>query len=167
MKKNYILFIVSILICSSLDLSAEVGDIQLGGGFGRSFSNEQNDANALAIDIRANYQWYKLLKLNAYLDYFFVDGRLDAFWSANVDVQVDLTKLDKGLYAYGLIGINTNKFTEAEGERGVSESQEFGLNLGGGVRYNITKTIDAFGELKYNIGGNAQLMLTLGAMFTI
>lgn len=151
------------------DDDAEMGNMQLGGGF--AFGSEIEN---FGIRVDGTYDFTEQIRGAANITYYFPD---DYVWgerklftvNANVHYQFDV---ESDLNVYGIGGLNLSflSWDYASGVQGVQGADDsdssLGLNLGGGVQYPVDFG-NLFGELNYTIGDFDQLVLAAGVRFPI
>lgn len=170
MKKYYSIFTIALtamalmLMPNVADAQSQEGDVKLGVGLaygsGVGFGSLDND---LGIRVDGYYGLTNDIRLGA--DF--------TFYLPKSESGVDLTVWELGLngnylfvnesdlIVYALAGINITGVSMDFGN-GSSSSSEMGLNLGGGVEYDLDFA-DLFGELKLaGLGGDAD-QFTIGA----
>lgn len=103
----------------------------------------------------------------ASFDFYFPDGPVD-FWELNFNGHYlfDLPDFPAQLYAgtglhlgHASVDVNTGFGTVS------GSSSDVGLNLLGGVEFNIDAPVQPFAELKIELGGAEQFIITGGLMF--
>ena len=104
----------------------------------------------------------------------YLDGYIkNTWWAINVDghyIPVETSFF----HAYGLMGLNftsvevKNDYTFLEKRfKDRKTTLELGLNIGGGIKFNLTEKIAPFAEAKYTLGEADQLVFSLGILFRI
>lgn len=180
MKKLLAIIFVTVFVlgASSITESANAqtqeGDFKLGAGLafgtGVGFFNLDND---LGIRVDGYYAFTEEIRGGGDFTFYFPksEGSTEiTVWELNLNGHY-LFKDDDGLILYGLGGINVTGFNwtweDFNGENSSSDS-EFGLNLGGGLEYDLDFA-DLFAEAKIGgLGGNAnQFVLGAGLRFPL
>ncbi len=155
MKKNT-LYLALLLTFLSIELNAQIRN-KLNIGVGLDFGTEVDEGG---LDVRVGYFLTKQLNLVIDINYFFVDDEVfikDRYWNEynlNVHYYFDYNFNEKLVSFYGLAGFNLSTLGFKYSKHptfGDSESKEsnLGLNLGGGVDFNLTKNFKPFIEAKY------------------
>lgn len=156
----------------------EQGDFKLGGGLvfgsGVGFGSLDND---LGVRVDGYYAFTPVIRAGGDFTFYFPksEGDVDAtVWELNFNGQYIFLD-DDGLIVYALGGLNITGLSidtpsvNIGGQTfgGSSSDTEVGLNLGGGVEYNLDFA-DLFAELKLGgLGGNAdQFVLGAGLRFS-
>ena len=156
MKINTI-FLALIVTFSFSEIDAQIRE-KLNFGVGLDFGSEVNKSG---LDVRAGYFIIRQINLVADINYFFVDEGAryikSTYWNEynlNALYYLDYNFRDKLLAVYGLAGFNLSTLgTEFEehptfGNTEISDNR-IGLNIGGGVDFNISKNLKPFIEVKY------------------
>ena len=173
---------IVILLMSGLTTNTyaqvEKGDFKLGGGLvfgsGVGFGSLDND---LGIRVDGYYAFTPVIRAGGDFTFYFPksEGELDiTVWELNFNGHYIFLD-DDGLIVYALGGLNITgisidspSFTiGGQTVGGSSSDTEVGLNLGGGVEYNLDFA-DLFAEIKLGgLGGNAdQFVLGAGLRFS-
>lgn len=153
------------------------GDLKLGGGlvYGSGLENTGGDflgAGAFSTDlgIRADgyYAITPQIRLGGDITYYFPDSNFGislSAWELNLNSHY-IFQDENELILYGLGGINITRWKIGNGSS-ISDT-ELGLNLGGGVEYDLDFA-DLFGEVKLGgLGSNlSQFTLSAGLRFPI
>ena len=154
-------------------LSSANAQIELRGGFSFATTSEK-----LAFQLGAQYAITPEIDLAGNLSFYFPEKTefTDPFsgntttiksglWMIDIDGHYNFP-LDNGFSGYPLAGLNLSTFTANVDGSGDSNS-EVGLNIGGGLAYEISDLLDAFLELKYIIGNADQAVLGLGVLYKL
>ncbi len=99
------------------------------------------------------------LRLLGSFDYFFPDGDFD-YWEVNGNVAYPLPLEAQAVSLYVGGGLNI-----AHAFNGASDTR-IGLNLLGGVDY-LVQTLRLYGELRLEVEGGEQFVLTGGVLFPV
>jgi opacity protein-like surface antigen len=97
-------------------------------------------------------------------DYFFPDCEECSYWEINGNVTVPITA--SGVDPYVGAGLNVARFSVdlGSGLGGDASNTEVGLNLLGGLNFQLGR-VAAFGEGRLELSGGEQLVLTFGIKF--
>jgi len=133
---------------------------------GTSFAQGFGGGISLSDDvgIQARYEFdlsaVENLEIAPNFTYFFVDG--GTFFSINGDGHYDFALGESGdLVVYPLAGLNWSRASA-----GGFSSSDIGLNIGGGVNYNLSG-IRLFGEVKHTTTGIGNEFIDLGVLFNL
>lgn len=152
------------------DEDVNVNEEQITVGAGLVYGSE---IESLGIKADAYYSLNPMLRVGGGLTYFFpediVGGGEINWFALNLNGHYFLYSQEK-LSVYGLTGLNIlfqNTNFDSEQVEDISDS-EIGLNLGGGLEYNLNFA-DFFGELKVGglFGDADQLVLGAGLRFNL
>ncbi|MDR1169324.1 MAG: outer membrane beta-barrel protein [Prevotellaceae bacterium] len=173
-----LLIVTVVAVTASVSASAQKrGDMAVGGnlemGTGSSLTNA-------GIGAEFQYNIINPVRLEGSLTCFFPKKRrvsdssksYFSIWDAGVNGHY-LFHLNSRLTVYPLAGAGlliTKNSIKADGEwerRGSSAvTSEFGLNLGGGADYNLTKRLFLNAEVKYRIGNLwSRLLVSAGVAY--
>lgn len=171
---------LSMMFGAAAHAQTEEGDIKLGVGlvFGSGvgfggFDGSSLD-NDLGIRVDGYYAITEVIRAGGDFTYYFPksDGPVSTnVWELNLNGHYIFMEEDE-LILYGLAGINITglsvDYDDNEFFGGSYSDSEFGLNLGGGVEYDLDFA-DLFAEAKIgNLGGNAnQFVLGVGLRFSL
>ena len=97
-------------------------------------------------------------------DYFFPGDNLD-YWEVNLNVVYNVPLNSPSLLPYAGGGINIARTSVDVGGTN-SSSTDVGMNLLGGVKY-VAGPIVPFGELRFELGGGEQFVLSGGILFSL
>jgi hypothetical protein len=128
--------------------------VDLGGQF------SWGDEKQLALGSRLSVVWPFLPRTEtmASFDYFFPDQ--GDYWEANVNIAHMVPVAAENLGLYAGVGFNWAHIVNGRGRN------EFGLNLLAGVKY-LRPAVTPFGEIRREVGGGDQLVITGGVMFRV
>jgi hypothetical protein len=93
-------------------------------------------------------------------DYFFPEAPVDTYYEGNVNLTYQFGDMRRAIGPYFGGGLN---YAHAEGG-GISDS-EVGLNILGGIRFRSASKMVPFLEVRYELGGGEQFVLTGGILF--
>lgn len=175
MKKIFLAMCVA-LVC--LNASAQKDEQNVGAHvlYGTNMSN-------IGLGVKYQYNVTDAIRLEGVGDYYL---KKDGFsmWDLNVNGHYLFPISDKAV-AYPLIGINythwkQDGFVEFDSDedkeqwiqRGGSDGEmndgSIGLNIGGGIQYNLTDKIRVGAELKYQtISGYNTAIVSIGVTYTL
>lgn len=109
------------------------------------------------------------IEFSAAFDYFFPEKPPLAddveYWEVNVNAAYIIPVNHPSLSPYAGAGLNIARGT-VEGAGGSVSETDLGLNLLAGVKY-VTGAIVPFGEVRLEIGGGEQFVLTGGLAFNL
>ncbi|OSY88943.1 hypothetical protein WH52_04570 [Tenacibaculum holothuriorum] len=90
-----------------------------------------------------------------------------SFFEVNADAHYSFESDDK-LTFYPLVGLNYTRSKASVSVLGVSAStSSFGVNLGGGLNYDLSSSITGLIEAKYVLGNLDQAVFTAGVLFNL
>jgi outer membrane immunogenic protein len=173
MNRKLLFTILVAGMISATGLNGQITYVGVAGHYGTSIKEFGVGANALytineKIDIAPGLVYFFPHKEDYYDGY-----RRNTWWSVNIDGHY-IPFANDYLQAYGLMGLN---FTSVEVKRDYTfQGQEFkdkkttlelGLNIGGGIQFNLAEKIAPFAEAKYTLGEADQLVFSLGIIFRI
>lgn len=121
-------------------------------GFGLSGIFRVNDQ----IKLTPNFLYYLPHKINT------VDGTQEFQWYA-INLDGNFVVFNQGIFeGYGVMGLNFSIIQGKQDEIILGQAftdhrtlQKLGLNLGAGMRFNISEKVVPFAELRYTLGGKA------------
>lgn len=160
-KRTLLFFIVGVSVAGISKLNAQ---FRVGGGlvYGTEIENIGINANG---EYKFNDQWAVAPGLTYFLPKDI--GGLDYTWfefNANARYYFDATSVEP----YVLGGLNfaslSIDYPDFYGY-GNTSGTEVGLNLGGGVNFDIGSNVSPYGELRYVIGEADQLVIGGGVRF--
>lgn len=136
-----------------------------------------SDLKSPGIGVKAWYGFTDAIRAQASFDYFLKKDGVSA-WDLNLDAHY-LFSVGEQLKVYPLAGLSylhskvsvdiptmTVPGTKIEGGNVSASDGNFGVNLGGGVQYDLTETLALNGELKYQIIKDAsQVVFTVGLAY--
>ncbi|MTI21424.1 hypothetical protein E1176_10375, partial [Fulvivirga sp. RKSG066] len=102
--------------------------------------------------------------INSDLDYKWFEFNANGHYYFDVESSVEPYAL--GGLNFAFLSIDYYDFFGSEGVRNVSETY-VGLNLGGGVNFNIDSSIQPYGELRLVLGEADQLVIGGGIRYTL
>lgn len=158
--KKLLLFVVVALV--SISASAQKGSKAVGFNLGYG-----TEVETLSLGVKGLYGITDRIEGEASFNYFLKSNGW-TMWNINADAHY-LFPLQEKLTVYPIAGLSyvhvgfdyEDEFVEASGSDG-----KIGLNLGGGIRYNVTNNIDLNAEIKYQIVSvYDQLLLSVGVVY--
>ena len=166
---NIKLVITAIMICTLgiFTVTAQT-ETKIGG-----FLAYGTEVNNIGIGVNAEFPIMEKLTLAPAFIYYLpkTEGFVKTNWfEFNANANYYFLQEDN-LSVYGIGGVNFSsiKFSVEEslffGSDLSSSVSNIGLNLGGGVNFNIGSKIEPFAELKYVIIDNSQLVLAAGVRY--
>ncbi len=166
---NLLLTSFSLLfVVHNTQAQATKGDIRLGGQLGYG-----TEIESLGIGARFDYAITDQILLAPDLMYFFgkSEGGVDFNWfDINLNGNYLFEVSNPDIIPYVLAGINIAIFSVDFGVNnfftGRGSSTNIGLNLGGGVDF-VVSTFFVFGELRYVLSSNDQLVIAGGVKFPL
>lgn len=94
-------------------------------------------------------------------DYFFPEAPVDTYYEGNFNLTYQFGDMRRAIGPYFGGGLN---YAKAEVTGGGSAS-EIGLNVLGGIRFRSASKMVPFLEVRYELGGGEQFVLTGGILF--
>lgn len=129
---------------------------QINAGLGLDHGSAVDE---FGLDLRIGYQFNEQFNVVGDFSMFFVDddGRYvkNRYWNEfNINIHYYYLVSDESFSPYSLIGLNTTFWgTRFEDQPGLGDLEnsdsEIGLNLGGGVDFNLNENFKPFFEVKY------------------
>lgn len=160
MKK--LLLLVAAVLCFSA-ASAQKGqmaagvNLDLGFGYPGSYSN-------IGIGAKFQYSFTDHIRIEPAFTYY-LKKDLISMWDLMANVHYVFPMANNKLNLYPLAGLGVLGVKFGEGEYSASTTN-FGVNLGGGVEYKVSKKIAVGAEIKYQIVSNyGHLGLQIGATY--
>jgi outer membrane protein X len=155
MKKVISVFLLTLAVC--LNGFAQKGEKAVGLNLGYG-----SEIKTIAIGAKFNYGITDQIRLSPSFNYFFEKDGLSG-WEVNADVHYLFSVAPK-ISVYPLAGLTFTGWTfdwgglfedlggvEIEGESNSNTETKLGLNIGGGIGYQLTNTIAIGLELKYSL----------------
>ncbi len=149
---------------SPMDADAQVptteGDISVGAGVGFGSSVGGWGGNEPGLQLNGFYTITDDIRAGAGFIYYLVDQSDFSSTEFNIDGHYLFQQEDE-MILYGVGGISIGTYSWDTGVGSVSSSAT-GLNLGGGIEYNVGPVL-LFAEPKVTVGGFGQFNVTGGA----
>jgi outer membrane protein X len=154
--KRVFLFIVCLCAATITSFSQEKGDMGVGANVVvGSFSDSKNSVD-FGIGVRFMYNVTKPIRLDGSFNYYFTE-------TAPLDFSVNahyLFNVMPKLNVYPLVGLSVYAFGDSDDDIDWDDEDYstettlggLGLNIGGGVDYQLTDKIFGNAELKYDLG---------------
>ena len=161
MKKNMLKLISGFLLIFALSFNANA-QFEIGGGL--VFSTESGPT--IGVDARVQFGVAETFRIAPSLNYLFKSDGVSIL-EINGDVHYPFA-VTESVTIYPIGGLNITRISVDLGFGSGSDS-EIGINLGGGVNFNITESIRAFAELKavVLIDGYSPIIIGAGVLFPI
>lgn len=167
MKKRYLLLLFSLLVCVT-------SYAQLLGGGGVVFGSE--DEGKYGLNVKLMFPIKDRLHLSPSVTIFAPDNENKV--SADTRIRVNVIDVDaqyhfsivSELVAYPLAGLGlalSKTEVTTSNNTNTDNNSQIGLNLGGGIKYEIVDRIHLLGEVKFTIAGLEQSSLTLGILYML
>lgn len=137
--------IIALLLTVASSALAQEGEVRLGPvlGFGT-----KSELATPSVGIKLNYGVTNRIELSPAFDYYIKNKGVSA-WDLNLNAHYVFTAVDD-LFLYPLVGLSLfHDAIDATDLVKADANTRFGLNLGGGIRYNLTESISLGLELKY------------------
>ncbi len=140
------------------NLSTEEGDITVGAGLALG-TNVSIDTE-IGINVNGFYTITDDIRAGANFTYYLID--IDGLSASefNIDGHYMFRNEDQ-IVLYGLAGINIARVSVDTGFAGSVSGSSTGINLGGGVEYDVGSVL-LFAEPKVSLGGFDQFNATAG-----
>ncbi|GAA0872893.1 hypothetical protein GCM10009117_20400 [Gangjinia marincola] len=165
--------ISKLLVVAAITLCSIQSNAQFSAGAQVGYGTE-SDFAGLGIGVKAMYDITDTWSGAGDFLYFFGesgDGFDSYSTSINLDAHYNFLNEGDGLKVYGAAGINITSFTiEYDDDFGFFGQDSFsasetGLNIGGGVFYDLSDQLMLNGDLKYVLSDADQLILSAGVMY--
>lgn len=146
MKKSILTLCVALMsVCAFAQKGQKAVGLNL--SYGTEISN-------LGIGVKGQYNLTDAVRAEAAFDYFLKKDGL-SMWDINVNAHY-LFPVGNGFKVYPLAGLTYSNWkaswsNDYDGEEGSSSNGKFGVNLGGGVQYDINDKCAINFELKYQL----------------
>jgi hypothetical protein len=88
-----------------------------------------------------------------------------SYWEANLNLVYNIAVSSEVLLPYAGVGLNIAHASTTVAGAGTSAT-EVGANLVGGLKL-VAGSVTPFGEIRYELGGGEQFVLTGGLLFTV
>lgn len=140
--KTIKLFVSTLLIVFALSTQTQGQEIKLGGGLELSSSPPVGMVTKVTYHLGALHPNLRIS----------MDAAVLPELQANMDVHYSFMK-EMGMDIFALGGANFQR--------------PFGVNIGSGIHVEMSKSLDAFGEVKYIIGSSPQPSIKLGVLYKL
>ena len=173
MKRNFIIAFLLLGVVTAAGSFAQITHVGAAGHYGTTIAEFGAGANVFytineKIDIVPGLTYFLPHKVN------YTNGYTrDTWWEISLDghyIPIENTHFQ----AYGLMGLNFTSVEEKSdttflGQRFKDRktSLELGLNIGGGIQFNMTEKIKPFAQAKYTMGEASQFVFSVGILFRI
>lgn len=178
--KTFLLALVAVVMTAGTAFAQqEPGKLKLGAGLAygteSSVSDEGDSKGGLGIYVGGEYFFTEKISAAPSFTYFFKSKY--EFFGEEFSVQTSTLDIDGRYYFastdkvsfYGLAGLSVGfAKVKYDGEYGSNSSSDnkAGINLGAGLVYPLTETLDLNAQLKYNTP-HEQLAIQIGIAFPI
>lgn len=163
--KKLLGFALSMMLVIGISSTATAQEGAFTIGAGLAYGSEIGGDGEMGLDLHALYGVTNDIRVGAGFTYYLVDAPAGVDFSAS-ELNLDghyMFMNDSELAVYGLAGLSIGMVSVESG--GISNSDsEIGINLGGGLEYNMG-SIALFAEPKYTISGFEQFVVKGGVRF--